>query len=256
MPRPKKNGMDYFPHDTDARNDLKLRKLRAVYGNDGYAFYFIMLENIYKTREYELDVSDAETRLILAEETRISEEKFSDMLNKCLDLELFSRELYDSNQILTSEAIKTRTEPVELKRKRNKEYFSDRNSTKNIVSATETMAESTQSRVEESRVEKSKVEYSKPSDDEQSIIDILKAINNYSVDINSDVAMIHELKNNYPEIDIVNALNEFAEYKLEKPLTERSNARNQIRTHFQKCVEWQKCLKQEEPKKPAREIWT
>jgi hypothetical protein len=47
MARPKKEGMDYFPHDTDAVNDEKIEALRLLYGNDGYAFYFILLERIY-----------------------------------------------------------------------------------------------------------------------------------------------------------------------------------------------------------------
>ena len=62
MARPQKEGMDYFPHDTDAVNDEKIEALRALYGNDGYAFYFIMLERIYRTAEFEINVSDAETQ--------------------------------------------------------------------------------------------------------------------------------------------------------------------------------------------------
>ena len=47
MARPQKEGMDYYPHDIDAANDEKIEALRAIYGNNGYAFYFILLERIY-----------------------------------------------------------------------------------------------------------------------------------------------------------------------------------------------------------------
>lgn len=38
MARPRKEGMDYFPHDTDAVNDTKIESLRMLYGNDGHYF--------------------------------------------------------------------------------------------------------------------------------------------------------------------------------------------------------------------------
>lgn len=38
MARPRKEGLGYFPHDTDAVNDEKIEALRALYGNDGYAY--------------------------------------------------------------------------------------------------------------------------------------------------------------------------------------------------------------------------
>lgn len=145
MARPRKEGMEYFPHDTDARNDLKIRKLRAVFGNDGYATYFILLENIYRNKCYELDISDAETKLILAEECRISEEKFTQIYLKCIDLDLFSKEEYEKREILTSEAIKKRTEPIENKRKKNNEHY---NNNRKEVSDAETNAETDISDVE------------------------------------------------------------------------------------------------------------
>ena len=37
--RPRKDTFDYFPHDTDAAHDEKIEAMRALYGNDGYAFY-------------------------------------------------------------------------------------------------------------------------------------------------------------------------------------------------------------------------
>lgn len=50
MARPLKLGLDYFPHDTDAWNDDKIEAMRVNFGNDGYAFYFIILERIYSQR--------------------------------------------------------------------------------------------------------------------------------------------------------------------------------------------------------------
>lgn len=117
--------MDYFPHDTDARYDLKIKKLRATYGNDGYTFYFIMLENIYRTKAYELDISDEDTILILLEETKLSEKRFKEILSKCLELGLFDEALYTERKILTSNAIKVRTEPIENKRRISRLHYDE-----------------------------------------------------------------------------------------------------------------------------------
>lgn len=159
MARPQKSGMDYFPHDTDARNDLKIRKLRAVFGNDGYATYFILLENIYRSKEYFIDISDAETLLILSEECRLSEEKFTQIMLKCIDLDLFSRQEHEEHKKLTSESIKKRTEPVENKRKKNNEYYNSEKrevsdaetNTETNISDAEIPAESTQRKEKESK---------------------------------------------------------------------------------------------------------
>ena len=99
MARPQKEGMDYFPHDTDAVNDEKIEALRALYGNDGYAFYFIMLERIYRTADFEINVSDAETQKetfqILAKKVGVSTEIFEQMLNAALKWGCFSKKDYE-----------------------------------------------------------------------------------------------------------------------------------------------------------------
>lgn len=77
MARPIKEGMDYFPHDTDASSDEKIELLTGIYGNDGYAFYFIMLERIYRNKDFCIDVSDAETEEGIKTETQQSKEKES-----------------------------------------------------------------------------------------------------------------------------------------------------------------------------------
>ena len=84
MARPPKGGMDYFPHDTDASNDEKIEALRVLHGNDGYAFYFILLERIYRTNEAELNVSDAETIQILSRKVAVTPDVFVQILETAL----------------------------------------------------------------------------------------------------------------------------------------------------------------------------
>lgn len=118
MARPQKQGMDYFPHDVDASNDEKIDALRMLHGNDGYTFFFILLERIYRTAEFELDISDAETIQILARKVEVTVEKFSDMLQTALKRGCFCNESYEKRHVLTSPGIKKRASGVVQKRQK------------------------------------------------------------------------------------------------------------------------------------------
>jgi hypothetical protein len=151
MARPRKEGMDYFPHDTDAVNDTKIEALRMLYGNDGYAFYFILLELIYRQPNFELDVSDAETIQILAKKVEVTTDKFNSMLQTAIKRECFDASSYHERCVLTSEGVKKRSKVVVDKREKmrnkpsnsaEKELLPDNC----IVSDAETGVESTQSK--------------------------------------------------------------------------------------------------------------
>ena len=123
MARPRKQGLDYFPHDVDASNDEKIEALRALYGNDGYAFYFIMLERIYRTPNFELDVSEEFLRQILAKKVAVTPQKFEEMLETALKLGCFDQEAYEKRGVLTSPGIKKRAEIVVKKREKMRQRY-------------------------------------------------------------------------------------------------------------------------------------
>lgn len=142
MARPRKDGMDYFPHDVNATGDKKIEALRILYGNDGYAFYFILLEMIYQEPNFELDVSDAETIQILVKKTEVSQEKFNSMLETAIKRECFDRERYENDRILTSNGIKKRASVVVEKRdKMRKAYEESKSGKEKRVSDAETPTE-------------------------------------------------------------------------------------------------------------------
>ena len=115
MARPPKQGMDYFPHDTDL--DEKVEALQLLYGKAiAYAFYFKLLERIYRRPDVELDISDAEIRQVLAERVGISLELFDKILATALKLGLFDAQAYQSRSVLTSNGIKRRAAMVFEKR--------------------------------------------------------------------------------------------------------------------------------------------
>lgn len=130
MARPQKEGLDYFPHDTDATSDEKIEAMRALHGNDGYAFYFILLERIYRTNNGELDISNTSKKAAIISKVGVSPEKFDAMLEDAFELELFDRSIYEQRQHITSNGIRKRVEEVKRLRekwRKKKEVFSSEN---------------------------------------------------------------------------------------------------------------------------------
>ena len=50
----------YFPHDSNARNDIKLIKLRAKYGYEGFGIYFALIELLF-SEDNKLCINDYDT---------------------------------------------------------------------------------------------------------------------------------------------------------------------------------------------------
>lgn len=144
MARPRKDGMDYFPHDVNLSTDKKIEALRILHGNDGYVFFCIMLENIYQEPNFELEVSDAETIQILAKKVEVTPMKLEEMIKTAIKHGCFDRNRYEKDGVLTSNGIKKRAEVVTKKRANmRKDYESKVSGT---VSDAETIPESAQSK--------------------------------------------------------------------------------------------------------------
>ena len=118
MARPLKEGLDYFPHDTDASNDEKIEALRALFNNDGYVFYFILLERIYRTANAELDVFKPAVKAAVIRKIGVTAEKFDEMLGAAFDVNCFDQDAYEQRHVLTSKGIQRRASEVQGMRDR------------------------------------------------------------------------------------------------------------------------------------------
>ena len=56
---PKANAKDvyYFSHDCNARNDEKILAMRSVYGLEGYAMFFMIVEIMREQNDYKLEMN-------------------------------------------------------------------------------------------------------------------------------------------------------------------------------------------------------
>jgi hypothetical protein len=153
--RPKKDGLDYFPHDCDASHDEKIEAICALYGKHvGYSIVFRLYERIYRAGG-SLNVSAAETMQILSRNyAEMDTETFKKFISSCLNLGIFDKNEYENNHLLTSDGIKRRVKPIIYKREKMAKMY------QNQVSASETLPETTQETISEtpqSKVKESKV---------------------------------------------------------------------------------------------------
>ncbi len=135
--RPHKTGLDYFPHDTDAVNDDKLQSLMAVHGTNGYAFYFIMLERIFRTENGRITIGTQTEKAGLAKVIGISLKKFEAILATALEVKCFCTDIFHAENALTSTGIQKRLETVKhlrekerIRKDNTKDKYKDKRKTK------------------------------------------------------------------------------------------------------------------------------
>jgi len=68
----------YFPHDSNARNDQRIIKLRMKYGNNGYAVYFMIIEILRDAADYTLSMNDISS---ISYDVRETGETIEDIIN-------------------------------------------------------------------------------------------------------------------------------------------------------------------------------
>lgn len=154
MARPKKNNADYFTHDADMRNDLKVKAVRRKFGHVGYAVWNYLLEVMTDNDYFEIDWSELNQELLSAD-FDLPVEELQEIVDYCVRLGLLK--LDDGK--LFSEALQRRFSGLLSKRKRQSERVTDgENEGKKEFSTTETTnervfdGENPQSKVKESKV--------------------------------------------------------------------------------------------------------
>lgn len=133
MARPKKEGLEYFPHDVFASSDEKIEPLLMIYGANGYAFFFLHLEYIYRHANLSFDVSDAETRQILCQKLHINLEEYEQILKTALKRGCFDKDHYEKTGCLTSNGIKKRAKVVTDKRDKMRQVYESKKEKETVI---------------------------------------------------------------------------------------------------------------------------
>ncbi len=158
MPRSKKATVDYFPHSCNHGKTIHI--IESKYGNDGYAFWFKLLELLGSTENHFLDCNDPATWEYLLARTRLTGENATFLLNLLAALDSINEKFWKIKIIWSDKFVKN-LEAVYERRRINlfttanieaycqqKRYLNGKNVNINP-----------QSKVKESKVKESKGEY-------------------------------------------------------------------------------------------------
>ncbi len=97
MPRPRKATVDYFPHYVNHKKTIMI--LEGKYKNDGYAFWFKLLEILGETENHYFDCNDSYNWMFLLTKTLVDDEMATEILNLLANLNAIDPELWLSKVI-------------------------------------------------------------------------------------------------------------------------------------------------------------
>jgi hypothetical protein len=106
MARPVKEGLDYFPLDTDIDQDDKVVIIIAKYGMQGFGILIKLLMGIYKNG-YSYQWTEKE-QIIFSSRVNVDINLINDVVNDCIKWGLFHEGIYKEYGVLTSKGIQNR----------------------------------------------------------------------------------------------------------------------------------------------------
>ena len=122
MARPSKNGLDYFPFDTDFFCDEKIVCVAGEHGDIGWIVALKLLVAIYRNG-YWLKWTEAVRFKMLLENGGLSGEKLDAIIGSLLKWGFFDRGLFEKEGVLTSRGIQRRYFSIARRRKEAERPF-------------------------------------------------------------------------------------------------------------------------------------
>lgn len=118
MSRTQKDTVDYFPHDADATGGDTLTALEGQFGNDGYAFWFKLLEKLCRSPGHYFDINDAKPWHSFLGRCRIDESKAVQMLELIVEMGALDRDLWQRHRVIWSQHLVDNLSEVYANRRR------------------------------------------------------------------------------------------------------------------------------------------
>ena len=116
MARQNKNDAEFFPHDADMRNDIKVTAIRRKFSHTGYAVWCFLLETLTDSEDFEMPYSEVDQEL-LAADYDVPVEELREIIDYATHIGLLQQE----DGKVYSEALKRRFIPLLEARERRRQ---------------------------------------------------------------------------------------------------------------------------------------
>lgn len=115
MAREQRRDVDYFPHECN--HGRKMHIIESKYGNDGYATWFKLLEELGKATNHYIDISDEMTLMFLTSVFKVDENRTRSILTDLSKLGAIDKFLFEEYDVIWSEKFVNSIEDAYRKRK-------------------------------------------------------------------------------------------------------------------------------------------
>lgn len=154
MARTQKDTVSYFPHDANASSGDTLTVLQSQFGNDGYAFWFKLLEKLATTEGHCLDCNNPLKWQLFVAKMGVNEITTVEMIKLLVEMQAIDKDLWQSKLIWCQKLVDNLSE---VYKNRRREIPKKPITTKGITITTGkkviTTGSSTQSKVKYSKVD-------------------------------------------------------------------------------------------------------
>lgn len=206
MAREQRKDVDYFPHD--CTHGRKMHIIETKYGNDGYATWFKLLEQLGKANNHYIDASDEMTLMFLTSVFKIDEEKTLSILNDLAKLGAIDKALFDEHKVIFSQKFADSIQDAYRNRKGKIFQYSDildeirQKNGQSYVRMTPTQPNLTEviPKVNNSKVKESKEKETKEEYTPNGVVDFPNQLPAHKIDFNKLLSFFNSNRGLLPEV--------------------------------------------------------
>ena len=206
MAREQRKDVDYFPHD--CTHGRKMHIIETKYGNDGYATWFKLLEQLGKANNHYIDASDEMTLMFLTSVFKIDEEKTLSILNDLSKLGAIDKLLYDEYKVIFTQKFADSIQDAYRNRKGKIFQYSDildeirQKNGQSYVRMTPTQPNLTEviPKVNNSKVKESKEKETKEEYTPNGVVDFPNQLPAHKIDFNKLLSFFNSNRGLLPEV--------------------------------------------------------
>ncbi len=117
MARTQKDIVSYFPHDANASTGDTLTVLQGRFGNDGYAFWFKLLEKLATTDGHYLDLRNPTKWQLFIAKMRVDEITTVEIMKILVEMQAIDGELWESRLVWCQKLVDNVTDVYKNRRR-------------------------------------------------------------------------------------------------------------------------------------------